>query len=135
MLNDDYLKQIIRDIKASMVKKYRAGHLEVRGKYTFLLPDFYACCEHWFLGQETPKGLLKDQEVYCRLFPNDEKLDCLRSPHLYKEHAVRKNLACKKLEDSDQLSRQELMKKWFNTDAIYTSSWDLISKILQFDDR
>lgn len=135
LLNDDYLKQIIRDIKASMVKKYRAGHLEVRGKYTFLLPDFYACCEHWFLGQETPKGLLKDQEVYCRLFPNDEKLDCLRSPHLYKEHAVRKNLACKKLEDSDQLSRQELMKKWFNTDAIYTSSWDLISKILQFDDR
>lgn len=142
LLNDAYLKEVVRSIKDSLIKRYRAGHLEVRGKYTFLVPDFYACCEHWFMGKETPQGLLKDQEVYCRLFPKDEKLDCLRSPHLYKEHAVRWNMAYRdqskgqeKTEPNEKSLKRQELEKWFITDAIYTSSWDLISKILQFDDH
>ena len=44
--------------------------LEVNGKYTFLLPDYYAACEYWFGHIETPRGLLADKEVFCWLFKN-----------------------------------------------------------------
>ena len=127
LLNDEYIKITLREIKDSMVKRYRSGNLAVRGKYTFLLPDLYAACQYWFMDIKNPKGLLNDGEVFCWLFRKDEKLDCLRSPHLYKEHAVRTNIAYNKNE------RQQEIRKWFNTDAIYTSCHDLISKILQFD--
>ena len=72
--------------------------------------------------KEIPEGLLKNGEVFCRLYPNHEKLDCLRSPHLYIEHAIRKNKY-----------NNEINQEWFNTDAIYTSTFDPISRILQFD--
>ena len=128
LMNDEYLKVTLREIKDSMIKRFRAGSLMVNGKYTFLLPDFYAACEYWFMGNENPDGLLDDGEVFCWLFRKNDKLDCLRSPHLYKEHAVRKNKACNKKKE-----RQQKIREWFQTDAIYTSCKDLISKILQFD--
>lgn len=128
LLNDEYVKSQIREIKDSMIKRFKAGKLRVYGKYTFLLPDFYAACEHWFMGIENPNGLLDDGEVFCWLFRKSEKLDCLRSPHLYREHAIRSNVACTKYND-----RQKKLREWYCTDAIYTSSHDLISKILQFD--
>lgn len=130
LLNDEYVKSQIREIKDSMIKRFKAGKLRIYGKYTFLLPDFYAACEHWFMGIENPKGLLEDGEVFCWLFRKNEKLDCLRSPHLYREHAVRSNVACVKYGD-----RQQKLREWYSTDAVYTSSHDLISKILQFDDH
>ena len=40
LLNDEYLKATLREIKDSMVKRYKAGSLVVRGKYTFLLIYF-----------------------------------------------------------------------------------------------
>lgn len=47
---------------------------------------------------------------------------CLRSPHLYREWPIRKNV------------RNELTEKWFgDTQCIYTSTRDLISRVLQFD--
>lgn len=128
LLNDTYAKDMIRDIKDSLLKKYRSGKLEVTGKYTFLLPDFYAACEYWFGHMEHPEGLLADQEVFCRLFRRYDKLDCMRSPHLYKEHAVRLNTA-----HQAYGQRTGRLSQWFVTDALYTSSHDLISRILQFD--
>lgn len=128
LLNDSYAKDVIREVKDSLLKKYRSGKLEVTGKYTFLLPDFYAACEHWFCRIENPKGLLMDQEVYCRLFPKYDKLDCLRSPHLYKEHAIRHNVA-----GSGSKERASLIGEWFTTNGIYASTHDLISKILMYD--
>lgn len=128
LLNDSYCKYYLREIKDSMVKRFKAGKLKVRGKYTFLMPDFYAACQHWFCGIENPEGLLADGEVFCWLFRLDDKLDCLRSPHLFKEHAIRRNVAFR-----DYGERQELVRQWFTTDAIYTSCHDLLSKILQFD--
>ena len=65
--------------------------------------------------------MLADGEVSCYLYRTVSKLDCLRSPHLYREHAVRKNVVT------------SATKKWFSQNAIYTSCHDLISKILQFD--
>lgn len=128
LLNDTYAKDVLREVKNSLLKKYRSGKLEINGKYTFLLPDFYAACEYWFGHIEKPDGLLRDKEVFCWLFRRYEKLDCLRSPHLYKEHAVRFNVANKVYEE-----RAEKIREWFMTDGIYTSTHDLISKILQFD--
>lgn len=133
LLNDVYAKDVIYDIKNSLLKKYRSGKLEVYGKYTFILPDLYAACDYWFGSIENPEGLLEDGEVYCRLFKNSEKLDCLRSPHLYKEHAIRKNVAHIETEE-DEIRNKEI-ERWYRTDGLYTSTHDLISKILQFDDH
>lgn len=127
LINDEYLKNKLRNIKNSMIKRYKAGKLEVNGKYTFVMPDFYAACEYWFMGIENPNGLLDDKEVYCSLYNNNQELDCLRSPHLYREHAVRTNCA---YVHNDKVS---IIKQWFQTKAIYTSCKDLISKILMFD--
>lgn len=121
LLNDTYSKEILKQTKKSVVKSARAAKLETDGVYTFLCPDLYAFCEYLFLGDKNPKGLLKDGEVYCNLYKNSPKLDCLRSPHLYKEHAVRNNVIDKEKE------------RWFVTNGIYTSCHDLISKILMFD--
>lgn len=128
IMNDAYFKDIIRNIKDSLIKKYKSGKLEIEGKYTFILPDFYAACEYWFLHIKNPEGLLNDNEVWCNLFRHRNELDCLRSPHLYKEHAVRTNVA-----NTGTDERNTLLSKWFNTKALYTSCHDLISKILQFD--
>lgn len=128
LLNDTYAKDVIREVKNSLLKKYRSGKLEINGKYTFLLPDFYAACEYWFEHIRTPSGLLAGQEVFCRLYKQYGELDCLRSPHLYKEHAIRSNAACREYTD-----RAGVLGEWFPTNAIYTSSHDFISKILQFD--
>lgn len=128
LLSDTYAKDVIREVKNSLLKKYRSGKLEVNGKYTFLLPDFYAACEHWFKHDENPKGLLNDKEVFCWLFHRHDKIDCLRSPHLYKEHAIRFNIANEAFGE-----RVDQIREWFITNAVYTSTHDLISKILQFD--
>ena len=64
LLTDTYAKDTIREVKNSLLKKYRSGKLEVSGKYTFILPDFYAACEYWFCHIDNPKGLLNDKEVF-----------------------------------------------------------------------
>lgn len=126
LLSDPSAKEDLRDLKNSLVKKYKGAHLDVVGKFTFVVPDLYAFCEWLFMGIQVPKGLLEEGEVYCRLYKNSKELDCLRSPHLYIEHAVRNNVCSKKY-------RNQRLSDWFDTDAIYTSTYDLISRILQFD--
>ena len=126
LLTDPSSKDDLRDLKNSLVNKYRGAKLDVVGKFTFVLPDLYAFCEWLFIGIQVPKGLLEEGEVYCRLYKNAKELDCLRSPHLYIEHAIRTNVCSKKY-------RNQRLSDWFDTDAIYTSTYDLISRILQFD--
>jgi hypothetical protein len=120
LLNDVHSKQTIKNKKYSLVKEAMAGKLNVNGIYTFICPDLYAACEKWFLGNENPNGLLNDGEVHCRLFEQG-KLSVLRSPHLYREWAIRSNIT-----DNE-------MEKWFITDGIYTSVKDTISRLLQHD--
>lgn len=120
LLNDEHSKKIIKDKKKSLVNDARAGKLRINGKYIYLIPDLYAFCERLFLKEEHPKGLLQNGEVYCNVY-EEGKVDVLRSPHLYKEHCVRNN------------AFNEERKKWFITNGIYTSIFDPISRILQFD--
>jgi hypothetical protein len=128
LMNDEYAKVSLREIKDSMMKRFKSGSLVVNGKYTFLLPDFYAACEYWFLKNENPNGLLQNDEVFCWLFRKSDKLDCLRSPHLFLEHAIRKNAAW-----NGNANNREKIREWLTTNAIYTSCKDVISKILMFD--
>lgn len=121
LLTDEYSKTVIKATKKSLEKKFKAGHLEVSGKFTFVIPDLYAFCEHIFTGVDKPKGLLANGEVFCRVYENVEELDCLRSPHMYIEHCVRQNCV------------NDETKKWFITDACYISTWDPISKVLMAD--
>lgn len=123
LLSDAYTRNMLAEKKKKIVKEAWAGRLKVEGKYTFISPDWYAMCERIFEEKDDMEGLLKDGEVYCSLYKNKAKLDCLRSPHLYAEHVVRKNMCLEKLECS----------KWFTTKALYTSCHDLMSKILMFD--
>ena len=124
LLQDEYCRDTLRMIKASLEKEAHAGRLDIAGKYTFLIPDMYAFCQWLFLGDKNPSGLLENGEVYCRLFEGGKELDCLRSPHLFLEHAPRRNV----------VGINEEAKRWFQTGGVYTSCHDLISKILQFDE-
>lgn len=121
LLSDPYTKEMLRQIKKNLVTEARAGKLDLSAKYMFLIPDLYAFSEWLFLGERNPSGLLRDGEVSCGLYRMYDKLDCLRSPHLYREHAVRKNIVTPET------------RRWFTPNALYTSCHDLISKILQFD--
>ena len=122
LFRDPYCRDILKQTKQSLVKQAKGGRLRVNGKYLFLSPDLYAFCEWLFLGEQNPKGLLEDGEVYTSEFKSDDELACLRSPHLYREWPIKQN------------KRNEELDKWFGmTKCIYTSCHDLISRILQFD--
>jgi len=121
LLLDPFSRETLKDVKKSLVNEAKSGKLNSKGKYTFIIPDLYAFCEKIFWNSKNPSGLLLNGQVHCSLFKNDEKLDCLRSPHLYREHAVRLNV----LDDSK--------KKWYVTRGLYASIHDAISKILQYD--
>lgn len=120
LLSDKYSKEVLKSKKRKLVREARAGKLSVNGHYIFIIPDIYAFCEWLFLGQSNPKGLLNNNEVYTKIH-NEGKVDVLRAPHLYKEHAIRNNIKTDRIEE------------WFITQGIYTSFHDPISKILQFD--
>lgn len=120
LINDNHSKRVIKDKKQSMLNDAYSGKLRINGKYLYLVPDLYAFCEFLFKNNKHPKGLLDNGEVYTNVY-DEGKVDILRSPHLFKEHAIRENVKNKE------------MKEWFVTQGIYTSIHDPISRILQFD--
>lgn len=126
LIRDTYTKDTLRDVKDSLLKKYRSGKIEVSGKYTFIVPDLYGACEFWFGHIEKPKGLLPGGTVFCNLYKRSDEVDCLRAPHIYFEHGIRKNVTI-----YDE--RYENIRRWFTTDALYVPSDDLLSKELMFD--
>lgn len=121
LLRDGYSRTQLKDIKKRMLFDAKSGTIKCKNKRLYVVPDWYAACEFWFLHNEHPKGLLEKDEIACSVFKNYEKADVLRSPSLYMEHAPRR--ICKKQE----------VYNWLCSDGIYTSVSDLISRILQFD--
>lgn len=120
MINDAHSKRIIKDKKRAMLKDAYSGKLGSKGKYLYIIPDLYAFCEFLFKGEKHPKGLLENGQVNTKVF-KEGKVDVLRSPHLYKEHAIRNNV------------ENEKLTEWFTTNGIYISIHDAISRILQCD--
>lgn len=133
LINDPASKADLHDLKNSYIKRYRSGKLDVIGKFTFVLPDLYAFCEYLFGKDAEPNGLLDNNQVYCKLYPTAKELDCLRSPHLYVEHAIRKNMCGEITRIRNGDSPGINLDDWFQTDAIYISTHDPISRILQLD--
>lgn len=121
LFKDAYCRDILKSTKKSLVKQAKAGRLRINGYYHLASPDLYAYCERLFLGIENPQGLLKNGEVSTSQFKDGEEIDCLRSPHLYFEHCLRKN------------NRSAEVTKWFDTECVYTSCNDLISRVLALD--
>ena len=118
LISDTYSRKTLKDLKDKLERDLWSAKFKIGGKYTFVIPDLYAFCERLFLGVENPTGILRDGEVCCKLFDNGVKLDCLRSPHLYREHPIRVN-------NTDIT--------WFDTNAIYISCHDFISRVVQCD--
>ena len=121
LFRDAYSRDILKQTRISRIKQAKAGRLRINGYYRLASPDLYAYCEWLFLGDENPKGLLSPGEVAISQFKDGEELDCLRSPHLYFEHCLRRN------------NQSEEVKKWFDTKCIYTASNDLLSRVLALD--
>lgn len=121
LIRDYHVKEELASQLNARKKEAKYGKFKIDATYTFLIPDVFAWLENVFLGHKVPMGLLRGNEVSCKLYKEKNKLLVNRSPHLYREHAVRNNIV------------DETTKKWFITDGVYTSTYDLISKILQFD--
>lgn len=121
LLREAYSRESLKAIKKRWILDARSGKIRCKNKRLFAIPDLYAACQHWFLHQDRPEGLLKDGEVFSRIYQQTDEVDVLRSPHLYFEHAIRK------------MNHDEEIASWFYTNGIYTSCHDLISRILQFD--
>lgn len=123
-----------KHVQEELEDKFRSERTEARGNklilkdslYSYICPDLYAFCTWLFCGIENPKGLVPKNYVYNSFFNNMDydKVDCLRSPHLYIEHGIRK------LVKGDELER---CKEWFNDFDTIVSSHDLLCRLLMFD--
>ncbi|YCI79295.1 hypothetical protein M1D47_12390 [Bacillus sp. R1-10] len=120
LLNDKNSKEAIKKRKEKIIEEAKSAKLSIDGKYTYVLPDWFAVMENIFKGIKNPKGLLNDGQVYCNLY-DEGKVDLMRAPALSFEHAIRENI------------KTEEMKKWFITKGIHISADDLIPKILMAD--
>jgi len=123
LLHDAHVQEELMETISAKRNDAKFSRIKINAKSTFILPDIFAWLQFVFSNDKSiaPKGLLDDGEVYCKLYKKSPKLLCNRSPALYKEHAVRENIANK------------FNSEWFCTDGLYASSHDLISKILQYD--
>lgn len=121
LLSDSYTRKVVKQVKDKVVKDAKSGKVEIKGKYLFMIPDLFAFCEHLFLHIENPKGLLSRGEVSCNIYRQQDKLACLRAPHLYREWGIRNNV------------NNELTEKWFLSNGLYMSSDDLLSKLVMND--
>lgn len=119
LLREAYSRESLKAIRKRMLLDAKSGRIRCKNKRLFVLPDFYAACQHWFLGEENPKGLLAKDEVACKIFRRHEKADVLRSPHLYLEHSIQR------------ITHDQNIYDWFYTNAIHTSVQSMISRILQ----
>lgn len=121
LLREAYSRETLKAIKKKWTMDAKSGRIKCQNKRLFVIPDLYAACEYWFMGIKEPQGLLKDGEVFTKVYRNYDEADILRSPHLACEHTIRTII-----HDPD-------IGEWFSTNGIYTSCHDMISRVLQFD--
>lgn len=124
MCNSAFVNKQISEIITARKKEACSGQITIKdSKRMFILSDPIAFCD-WLFGHKEVKeqGFLQDGEVYCNLYPKSNKLDCLRSPSLSFEHAIRTNVRATKGNN-----------EWLITNGLYTSTKDIISKVLMFD--
>lgn len=124
MLQDVHVRKRIANYIGSLRKSAMGGKVLISGFYNYICPDLYAACEHWFCGEEKPKGLIPSNHVYNRFYDDKDISEacCLRSPHLSDcEHGIRK------------LVKSDECKRWFSGMDTVISTHDLLTKTLQCD--
>lgn len=123
MLKDYYIKTLLKNTKDSMIKKFKSGKFNVNGAYIFIIPDTLACMQWWFNGERdlNKLGMIKEGNVYCKLFDNEEEVDCIRSPHLDHAHCLRIN------------QRNKQLDSWYQSKGLYVGVNDIMSKLLMYD--
>ena len=123
LLRDGYSRSQLKDTKKRMLQDAKSGAIRCQNKRLFAIPDWYAACQAYFLKDPRPVGLVKKDEIVCRPFIRFDRVDVLRSPHLFMEHFIAK------------VSKDPKVYEWLCTDGIYTSVHSLISRVLQFDEQ
>ena len=123
MFKDYYVKTLLKNTKDSMIKKIKSGKFNINGTYTFIIPEPLACLQWWFTEERdlNKLGLLRKGQVHCRLFDDNEKLDCLRSPHLDHAHCIRNNV------------NNNEINSWYKSSGLYVGVDDIMSKLLMYD--
>lgn len=129
-------KELVYDeyVQNKLESKFKSERNDARGNklilkdslYSYICPDLYAFCTWLFCGIENPKGIVPRSYVYNSFF-NDKQydvVDCLRSPHLYVEHGIRKLVKDETLDKC---------KEWFHGYDTIVSSHDLLCRLLMFD--
>lgn len=140
---DDYIslaleqyKELVYDrfIQDKIESKFKSERNDARGNklilkdslYSYICPDLYAFCTWLFCGVKNPKGIVPRSHVYNSFFDDKpyDKVDCLRSPHLYVEHGIRSLVKGETLEKC---------REWFSGYDTVVSSHDLLCRMLMFD--
>jgi hypothetical protein len=120
LLRDSYSKELIKDAKDAMIKDAKGGKFKIDGYHNvYILPDVVNFMSR-LIGRD--EHAIHKNKVSCSLFHDGQKLDILRSPHLYVEHAVQTNV------DVD-----EEYKKYFCTNGLYISNKSSISLLIMCD--
>lgn len=102
LLQDEYVKNQVRTAVQNYRRNAMGGKILLEGSYSYICPDWYAACEVLFQNKKNPEGLIPEGCVYNSYYNNKEyrnTVNCVRSPHLYREHCKRtliKNDDCKK---------------------------------------
>lgn len=119
MLTSDYMKKQLKDSITSYKKEAKSGRIRLDAKRTFIVPDLIHFMSLLF-GDGTDYALDKN-EVYFNEYKDCDRLALLRSPHLSREWALRKNV------------KKNDKTKYFTTKGIYVSAKDLMSLVLMCD--
>lgn len=123
MLKDYYVKTLLKNTKNSMITKFRSGKFNIDGSYIYAIPDTLACLQWWFTDERdlNSLGFVNEGEVACKLFDDNEEVDCLRSPHLDHAHCIRTN------------RNNKSTNPWVKSYGVYVGVKDIMSKLLMND--
>lgn len=127
LIQDSYVQNKLKQRFQMKRREASGGKLLLKDSlYGYICPDLYAFCEWLFCGNDHPVGLVPKDHVFNHFYDDKEytTVDCLRSPHLYMEHGIRKLVKGADLEQC---------KEWFHGYDTVVSSHDLLCRILQFD--
>lgn len=127
LIKDAYVQEKIKQRFQVKRREASGGKLLLKDSlYAYICPDLYAFCEWLFCKNDNPVGLIPRNCVFNHFYDDKEyeTVDCLRSPHLYIEHGIRKLVKGETLEQC---------KEWFTGYDTVVSTHDLLCRILQFD--
>ena len=119
ILTSSYMKEQLKDSIKSFKKEAKSGRLKLKAKRVFIIPDLVHFMSLLF-GDGKDYALDKN-EVYFETYKDSSRLALLRSPHLSREWAIKKNV------------KRSSKTKYFNTNAVYVNAKDLMSLTLMND--